>query len=36
VGFSHSGQQVRIGKQLQVKDAELLIRVIESAIRDLK
>ena len=36
VGFSHSGQKVRLGKQLQVKDAELLIRVIESAMRDLK
>jgi hypothetical protein len=36
VGFSYSGQKVRIGKQLQVKDAELLIRVIESAMRDLK
>jgi hypothetical protein len=36
VGFSHSGQKIRIGKQLQVKDAELLIRVIESAMRDFK
>lgn len=36
VGFSHSGNKVRIGKQLQIKDAELLIRVMESAMRDLK
>jgi hypothetical protein len=36
VGFSHSGKKVRIGKQLQIKDAELLIRVMESAMRDFK
>lgn len=36
VGFSNSGSKVRLGKQLSVKDAELLIRVVESAIREFK
>lgn len=34
VGFSYSGTKIRIGKQLAVKDAELLIRVLESGIRE--
>lgn len=34
VGFSHSGNKIRVGKQLSVKDAELLIRVIESGVRE--
>lgn len=34
VGFSHSGTKIRFGKQLQQKDAELLIRVVESGIRE--
>ncbi len=36
VGFSNSGQKIRLGKQLSIKDAELLIRVMESAIREYK
>lgn len=36
VGFNYSGQKVRFGKQLAVRDAELLIRVIESAMKEYK
>lgn len=36
VGFSYSGQQIRLGKQLSLKDAELLVRVIESGMREIK
>lgn len=34
VGFSHSGTKIRFGKQLELKDAELLVRVIESGMRE--
>ena len=34
VGFSHSGAKIRVGKQLSDKDAELLIRVIESGMKE--
>lgn len=34
VGFSHSGTKIRVGKQLSIKDAELLVRVIESGMRE--
>lgn len=34
VGFSHSGTKIRFGKQLDVKDAELLVRVLESGMRE--
>ncbi|MFY8138371.1 MAG: hypothetical protein ACOVMR_09695 [Flavobacteriales bacterium] len=34
VGFSHSGTKIRVGKQLSDKDAELLIRVIESGMKE--
>jgi hypothetical protein len=36
VGFSYSGRRVQLGKQLTVHDAELLLRVMESAIREYK
>lgn len=36
VGFSYSGTNIRLGKQLSLKDAELLVRVIESGIREYK
>lgn len=36
VGFSYSGEQIRLGKQLSVKDAELLVRVLESGMREFK
>lgn len=36
VGFSYSGSKVRLGKQLSTKDAELLVRVIESGMREFK
>jgi hypothetical protein len=36
VGFSYSGHQVRLGKQLSPRDAELLVRVIESGLREYK
>ena len=36
VGFSHAGQNIRLGKQLSSKDAELLVRVIESGLREMK
>jgi hypothetical protein len=35
IGFSFSGRRVQLGKQLQTRDAELLVRVIESGIREL-
>lgn len=35
VGFSFSGRRIQLGKQLATRDAELLVRVIESGIRDL-
>lgn len=34
VGFNYNGEKVRMGKQLSVKDAELLVRTLESAIRE--
>ncbi len=36
VGFNYSGRRIQIGKQLSLRDAELLLRVIESAIREFK
>jgi hypothetical protein len=36
VGFSYSGRRVQLGKQLTVHDAELLLRVMESAMREYK
>lgn len=36
VGFSYAGQKIRLGKQLSPKDSELLVRVLESGMRDLK
>ncbi len=36
VGFSYSGQKIRLGKQLSAKDAELLVRIIESGMREFK
>lgn len=36
VGFSNAGQKIRLGKQLSPKDAELLVRVIESGLREMK
>jgi hypothetical protein len=36
IGFNYSGQKIRLGKQLSIKDAELLIRVLESGMRELK
>jgi hypothetical protein len=36
VGFSYAGQKIRLGKQLSPKDSELLIRVLESGLRELK
>ena len=36
VGFNSSGQQIRLGKQLSVQDAVLLVRVIESGMREYK
>ncbi len=34
VGFNYNGQKIRLGKQLSVKDAELLVRVMESALKE--
>ncbi|MCC6599906.1 MAG: hypothetical protein IT223_04445 [Crocinitomicaceae bacterium] len=34
VGFNYSGEKVRLGKQLTVKDAELLVRVLETGIKE--
>lgn len=36
IGFNYSGKKIRLGKQLSVKDTELLVRVIESGLRELK
>jgi len=36
VGFSYSGRRIQLGKQLSLHDAELLLRVMESAIREYK
>ena len=36
VGFSYSGRRVQLGKQLTMHDAELLLRVMESAMREYK
>jgi len=36
VGFSYSGSKVRLGKQLSLRDAELLVRVIDSAMKEYK
>lgn len=36
VGFSYSGRRVQLGKQLSLRDAELLLRVMESALREFK
>lgn len=36
VGFNYSGQKIRLGKQLAIRDAELLIRVMESAMKEYK
>jgi len=34
VGFSVSGRRIQLGKQLSARDAELLIRVMESGMRE--
>jgi hypothetical protein len=34
LGFSYSGQQIQFAKQLTTRDAELLLRVIDGAIRE--
>jgi len=34
IGFNFSGQRIQLGKQLALRDAELLVRVLESGIRD--
>jgi hypothetical protein len=34
VGFSFSGRQVVLGKQIEPRDAELLVRVLEGSIRE--
>ncbi len=36
IGFNYSNSKIRIGKQLSIKDAELLVRVLESGMRELK
>ncbi len=36
VGFNYNGSKIRLGKQLNVRDAELLVRVMESAIKEYK
>jgi hypothetical protein len=36
VGFSYSGRRIQLGKQLTLNDAELLLRVMESAMREYK
>ena len=36
IGFSYSGRKIQLGKQLDARDAELLLRVMESAIREYK
>jgi hypothetical protein len=34
VGFSYSGEKIRFGKQLDIRDAENLVRILDSAIRE--
>ncbi|MEN9638403.1 MAG: hypothetical protein RLZZ262_271 [Bacteroidota bacterium] len=34
VGFNYAGTKIRLGKQLDVKDAEYLVRTIEAAMRE--
>jgi len=36
IGFSYSGRRIQLGKQLALRDAELLLRVMESALREFK
>lgn len=36
VGFNFNGQKIRLGKQLSLNDSELLVRVIESGMREYK
>ena len=36
VGFNYASQKIRLGKQLSPKDAELLLRVLESGLREMK
>lgn len=36
VGFNHGNAKIRLGKQLSIKDAELLVRTMDSAIREFK
>ena len=36
VGFNHGRSKIRLGKQLSIKDAELLVRTMDSAIREFK
>jgi hypothetical protein len=36
VGFSYSGTKIQLGKHLELKEAERLIRVIESAMKEYK
>jgi hypothetical protein len=36
VGFNYSGRRIQLGKQLELRDADLLLRVMESAIREFK
>lgn len=36
VGFNYNGAKIMLGKQLSVKDSELLVRVIESGMREFK
>lgn len=34
VGFSYGGEKVRLGKQLDLREAENLVRILDSAIRE--
>lgn len=36
VGFNYAGTKIRIGKQLDVKEAEYLVRTIDAAMREFK
>ncbi|MFN0031551.1 MAG: hypothetical protein ACKVOR_05275 [Flavobacteriales bacterium] len=36
VGFKYNGRQHGLGKQLSIRDAELLVRVMESALKEYK
>jgi hypothetical protein len=36
VGFSYGSQKIRLGKQLATRDAEMLVRIIESGMREFK